>query len=50
MAGQAARGVYAGVTAMYAPPEFNRELALLQSGIDQIVAKDVAGDDQGQHA
>src|SRR4029077_2737567 len=26
-----------------------RELALLQSGIDQIVAKDVAGDDQGQH-
>ena len=24
MAGQAARGVYAGVTAMYAPPEFNR--------------------------
>ena len=24
VAGQAARGVYAGVTAMYAPPEFNR--------------------------
>ena len=24
MAGQAARGVYAGVSAMYAPPEFNR--------------------------
>jgi porin len=24
MAGQAARGVYAGATAMYAPPEFNR--------------------------
>src|SRR4029077_10529097 len=24
IAGQAARGVYAGVTAMYAPPEFNR--------------------------
>jgi porin len=24
LAGQAARGVYAGVTAMYAPPEFNR--------------------------
>jgi porin len=24
MAGQAARGVYAGVTVMYAPPEFNR--------------------------
>jgi porin len=24
MAGQAARGVYSGVTAMYAPPEFNR--------------------------
>src|SRR4029079_9680954 len=24
MGGQAARGVYAGVTAMYAPPEFNR--------------------------
>jgi porin len=46
VAGQAARGIYAGVTAMYAPPEFNRfsqnyELRLYGIGLEPSRPRDM---------